>query len=102
MLTRTDGGVVMATPPLSALPKARQASIPAGGAVALPSAGGRTGAHVTIRPGRPRTPGTMDWGKPQANVVGSLQEFREDGRNAGCLTWTEGDDRAGLPLDLDP
>lgn len=39
--------------------------------------------------------------EPQANVIDPLQELREDGRNAGCLTWTEGDDRAGLPLDLD-
>lgn len=30
-----------------------------------------------------------------------LQELREDKRNVGCLTWTKGDDRAGLPLDLD-
>lgn len=51
MLTRTDGGVVMATPPLPALSEARQASIPAGGAVALPSASGRAGAHVAVGPG---------------------------------------------------
>lgn len=106
MLTRADGGVVMATPPLPALSEARQASEPAGGAVALPGARGRAGACVAIRPGRPRAPGTVDWrnhNKCCCFIAGIERDLRqrELGRPAGCLTWTEGDDRAGLPLDLD-
>lgn len=70
MLTRADGRVIMATPPLPALSDAGQAPEPGGGAVTLPGASGRAGAPVTVGPGRPGAPRPVDCKKrPQSDDV---------------------------------